>query len=70
MKNNARSVVCWSRGWECHSRGQFHKQFCALTPNFSALRPTFEKLLLAQKFGVGRKTVFEIDLWSRITLES
>ena len=48
--------------------GPFHKPFWALTPNFCALRPTFEKLLggvkvwrRAQKFGVRRKMVYEID---------
>ena len=49
-------------------RGRFHKQFCAPTPNFRALCPTFEKLFTdakvrrkAQKMGVGRKTIYEID---------
>ena len=49
-------------------RGQFHKQFCAPTPNFHALRPTFEKLFTgakvrrkAQKMGAGRETFYEID---------
>ena len=38
------------------------------TPNFRALRPTFDKLFTgakvqrkAQKIGVGRKSVYEID---------
>ena len=49
-------------------RGRFHKWCCALTPNFCALCPTFEKLFTgakvrckAQTIGVGRKTVYEID---------
>ena len=49
---------------EIYNRGQF----CTPTPNFRALRPTFEKLFTgtkvwrkARKFGVGRKTVYEID---------
>ena len=48
--------------------GQFQKRFCALTPNFCALCPTLEKLFTgakvwrkARKFGLGRKTVYEID---------
>ena len=43
-------------------------RFCAPTPNFCALHPTFEKLLTgakvprkAQKIGIGRKTVYEIN---------
>ena len=50
------------------SMGRFHKWFCALTPNFCALRPTFEKLFSgtndgrrARIIGAGHKMVFEID---------
>ena len=49
-------------------RGRFHKGFYALTPNFCALRPTFEKLFTgakvrrkAQTMGAGRETFYEID---------
>ena len=31
------------------SRGRFHKRFCAPTPNFRTLRPTFEKLFTGAK---------------------
>ena len=55
--------LCSSLIW-----GQFHKRFCAPTPNFCALCPTFEKLFTGakvrrkvQKFGLGRETVYEID---------
>ena len=55
----------WQLVW-----GQFHKRFCALTPNFCTLRPIFEKLFTRKKvgptmwkFGVGRKKVYEIDPW-------
>ena len=54
------------------TRGRFHKLFCALTPNFCALRPTFEKLFTgakaqpkAQKMGAGRETFYEIDPWRK-----
>ena len=50
------------------SRGQFLKWFCTPTPNFRPLRTTFKKLFTGakvwhkvQKFGVGRKTVYEIN---------
>ena len=50
------------------TRGRFHKLIYALRQNICALRPTFEKLFAgakvrrkAQKFGVGLKTVYEID---------
>ena len=49
-------------------RGLFYKLFCVLLQAICALRPTFEKLFTgakvgrkAQKVGVGRKTVYEID---------
>ena len=51
------------------SSGQFLKMFCVVCQIVAALCPTFEKLLVAEKFGVGRersqrvKKVFEIDLW-------
>ena len=55
------------------NRGQFHKLFCALTPNFCTLRPTFEKLFTgakvwckAQKMGVGHKAVYKIDIEKKI----
>ena len=50
------------------TRGRFHKGFCAVTPNFCALRPTFEKLFTgakvrrkAQTMGAGCETFYEID---------
>ena len=50
------------------SSGQFHIRFCAPTPNFRALRPTFEKIFIGtkvqrkvQKMGAGRETFYEID---------
>ena len=53
--------------------GRFQKRFCALTPNFWALRPTLEKLFTgpnvgrrARKIGAGRKTVNEIDPGSTV----
>ena len=49
-------------------QGQFQKWYCTLTPNFRALRPTFEKLFTgpnvgrrARKIGTVRKTVYETD---------
>ena len=51
-------------------RGQFHKQFCAPTPNFHALRPTFEKLFTgakvrrkAQKMGAGLALILKYMLF-------
>ena len=43
------------------SRGRFHKRFCAPTPNFRTLRPTFEKLFTGAK--VRRRA--QISLWNR-----
>ena len=50
--------------------GRFHKRVLHPEPKFRALRPTFEKLFTgtkvwrkARKFGVGCKTVYEIDPW-------
>ena len=50
--------------------GRFHKWFCAPTPNFRALRPSFEKLFTgakvrrkAQKMGAGCETFYEINPW-------
>ena len=50
------------------TRGRFHKLIYALCQNICAPRTTFKKLFTgtkvggkAQKFGVGLKTVYEID---------
>ena len=50
------------------ARGRFHKLIYALPPAVCAPRPIFEKLFTgakvgrkAQKIGVGRKTVYEIN---------
>ena len=50
------------------TRGQFHKQVCALRQSIYALPPTFEKPFCGikvwhrgRKLGVGCKTIYEID---------
>ena len=55
--------------------GRFHKLICAIRHTVGALRPTYEKLFTGakvrrkvQKIAVWRKTVYEIDPWSEVTV--
>ena len=50
------------------TRGQFHQWIYTLYWTIGTLLPTFEKLFVAQKFGVGCKTVYEIEPYTSFNL--